>query len=123
MRILGIGTDIVQIARVARVLQSNREAFLTRILTPEERSVFDAREEIGTAETYLAAQWAGKEAVYKALGGNSVCVWNDISIPRCPDSGKPSVSLPPHIDVDVSSVLISLSHESDYAVATAIALL
>ena len=62
--IVGIGTDIVEIARVKRA--AAREAFLMRVYTEAERSYCESRG-VQRMASY-AARFAGKEAVMKALG-------------------------------------------------------
>ena len=63
--IFGIGTDIVQIARVEKTLARFGERFVERLLTPEERAAF-----LGNRQParFLAMRFAGKEAVVKAMG-------------------------------------------------------
>ena len=62
--IVGIGTDIVEIARVKRA--AAREAFLMRVYTEAERAYCESRG-VQRMASY-AARFAGKEAVMKALG-------------------------------------------------------
>ncbi|KNC49191.1 holo-(acyl-carrier-protein) synthase [Thecamonas trahens ATCC 50062] len=124
MRVLGLGTDIVSVARVAATVGRTGGRFVQRVLTSNELQEYSARlSEVGEhgAHQYLAAQWAAKEAVYKALGGESVVVWRDVEVLRAP-SGAPTVTIPDDVVTDrgIDSVLISLSHEESHAVATAI---
>ena len=63
--ILGIGTDVVSIARIAGVLERHGERFVNRVLTAEERTRYDrAKDKAG----HLAKRWAAKEAFAKAIG-------------------------------------------------------
>ncbi len=62
--IVGIGTDLVEIARIAR-LQARHPAFARRLLHPQEYACWQAK---GASVSWLAKRWAGKEAVLKALG-------------------------------------------------------
>lgn len=69
--IVGIGTDIVEIERIASILRgSNSEKFLERILTPAERELASTREHQHAARLmeFVAGRFAAKEAVAKACG-------------------------------------------------------
>ena len=63
--IVGIGTDVVEIGRVARVLDRFGARFVERILVPEERARF---ERSNTKANWMAKRFAAKEAFAKALG-------------------------------------------------------
>ena len=119
--IRGIGTDIVEIARIAK-LMDNRH-FIERILTVEEQAILDSRP---IPEQWLAGRFAAKEAVAKALG---------VGLHRCPpnyvqvlydDNGAPTVELfgtayQSMHDLGIKRVHLSISHEANYAVAMAVA--
>ncbi len=62
--IVGIGTDMVEIDRVACV-QARQPRFALRILGETEQAAWRAR---GCCDAFLAKRWAAKEAVLKALG-------------------------------------------------------
>ena len=62
--IVGIGTDMVEIDRVARV-QARHSRFAARVLSKAEQAVWQAR---GQCSAFLAKRWAAKEAVLKGLG-------------------------------------------------------
>jgi len=65
MNIIGIGTDIVAIARIKKIWERYGLAFAKRILTPSEfEQLPKSRDQIG----FLAKRYAAKEAVAKALG-------------------------------------------------------
>lgn len=63
--IFGIGTDLVEIARIEQAYQRHGTRFLTRVLGPDERANFVADANSGR---FLAKRWAAKEAFAKALG-------------------------------------------------------
>ncbi|HSH06472.1 MAG TPA: holo-ACP synthase [Burkholderiales bacterium] len=63
--IYGVGTDLVEIARVARVLERFGDRFAERILCDAELARFHA---LGRPAAYLAKRFAAKEAFGKALG-------------------------------------------------------
>jgi phosphopantetheine--protein transferase-like protein len=107
----GIGIDIVSIERMERVFS---ETFKRRVFT--EREIADA-EETDRPIHHYATTFAGKEAVFKALGSGWV-EGKMIEIGR-DDRGRPAVTL--HgIDEDVEEVLLGLSFETDYAIAIAL---
>lgn len=63
--IFGVGTDMVEVSRVARLWESYGERFAQRILMPEEMTLFRrSRQPV----RFLAMRFAAKEAVVKALG-------------------------------------------------------
>ncbi len=65
MAIVGIGTDIAEIARIEKALERSGDAFASRILTESEMSVYAGLKQKGR---YLAKRFAVKEAASKALG-------------------------------------------------------
>ena len=116
--ILGIGSDIIHIPRVARAIE--RPRFLERVYTERERAYAESRGK-GRAAS-LAARFAGKEAVLKAFGTGLRCgKMTDIEI--LPDDlGAPIVHLDGYFaahaqEMGVERVWITLSHERDYATA------
>jgi holo-[acyl-carrier protein] synthase len=89
--ILGIGSDISDARRVAKVLERHGERFLERVFTPIERAKADKRR--NRVETY-AKRFAAKEACAKALGtGLRAGVWwRDMGVVNLP-SGRPTLEL------------------------------
>ena len=90
--ILGIGTDIIDIRRIERVLARHGERFLRRVFTEEERAYAESRPRLHAA--ILAKRFAAKEACAKALGtglGQGVA-WRDIGVSR-QKYGLPSLVL------------------------------
>lgn len=63
--IFGIGTDLVQVERIAATWERFGEHFVERLLMPEERAVFDPKRR---PVRFLAMRFAAKEAISKALG-------------------------------------------------------
>ena len=89
--VIGIGTDIVEIARIADVLDRQGDAFVQRILTHSEQKQYQASKQ---KAAFLAKRFAAKEAVAKALGtgiGSGVS-FQDMTISN-DEKGAPSVSL------------------------------
>jgi holo-[acyl-carrier protein] synthase len=89
--IIGIGSDIVDARRIARVLDRHGNRFLDRIFTAAERAKAEAR--ANRAETY-AKRFAAKEACSKALGTGfrRGVFWRDMGVVNLP-SGRPTMKL------------------------------
>lgn len=89
--ILGIGTDLANIDRIAGVLARHPDRFRARVFTPLEQQKAEARAD--TAGTY-AKRWAAKEACSKALGTGlrMGIAWKDMAISNLP-SGQPTLHL------------------------------
>jgi len=63
--IFGIGTDVVQVARVQAIFERHGEHFVRRLLMPEEETAFRSYKR---PVRFLAMRFAAKEAIVKALG-------------------------------------------------------
>ena len=89
--ILGVGSDLIDVRRIARIIERHGERFLARIFTSTERTMADAR--AGRSETY-AKRFAAKEACAKALGTGlrAGVFWRDMGVVNLP-SGKPTLKL------------------------------
>ncbi len=115
---VGCGIDIVEIERFRRVLKRSGEAFLRRVFTPGERQYAQRHRQ---AVLHLAARFAAKEAVIKAMAQVDPAhplVVGDIEIQN--DAlGRPSARLRNRTRQPM--ICISLSHVESVAVATAIA--
>jgi holo-[acyl-carrier protein] synthase len=79
--IVGIGTDIVSIERIAGVLERHGERFVKRVLTPAERGRFARTQQ---KASHLAKRWAAKEAFSKAIGTgiHAPFTWQSITVTR-----------------------------------------
>ena len=125
--IIGVGTDLVCIDRIARVLARHPDRFIGRILSQAERARFDAFE-VGPSRTaYVAKQFAAKEAVSKALGTGmrEGVQFNRIEVLRN-SAGQPSVKLLREALMKAASLGVqrwhlSLSDEAGFVVSVAIA--
>ena len=113
------GIDIVEISRIGAAIDSWGDRFLRRIYTDGEIKYCRGR------LPQLAARFAGKEAVMKALGtGNRRVSWRDIEI--LPDqSGAPLIYLHGMAQsrvkkLGIDELVISLSHSSEYAIASVV---
>ena len=67
--IFGIGTDLVEIERIAEIYRRHGDHFVDRLLMPQERAGFERqRNREARAARFLAQRFAAKEATVKALG-------------------------------------------------------
>ena len=114
-----VGIDMLAISRLRAVLERHNERFLRRVYTPEEVAFCRGRVH------ELAARFAAKEAVMKALGtGIRGAGWRDIEI--LPDRrGKPLVYLYGRAreraeTIGLSALDVSLTHERDFAIASVV---
>jgi len=82
MELIGVGIDLVDIARVERMIDRLGDRVMRRFLTPGERAYVEARER---PSMHLAARIAAKEAAYKALQalpGARAVGWHDLEVER-----------------------------------------
>jgi holo-[acyl-carrier protein] synthase len=122
--IIGIGTDLIEVDRIERLVKQHGDQFLSRCFTREERAYALAR---AHAAQHLAARFAVKEAVMKALGtgwGKGVR-WRDIGVLRRPGEA-PQVELAGGAArrarrLGVRRVHITITHLRGEAMALAIA--
>jgi len=111
-----IGIDIIEIARIERAIARWGESFLHRVYTEPELRLYHKK------PSSLAARFAGKEAVIKALGAQPRGIsWKEIEIVSDAD-GKPLVHLYGNVQNQANSLglgglAISLSHSKEYAIA------
>ena len=116
--LIGVGCDVIEIARVAKALE--RRAFVERVYAPEEIAYCEGRGK--QAASSFAARFAAKEAVLKALGTGlrggeltEIVITND-------DLGKPRVQLKGyHAELaqklGVKNIALSMSHSRVAALA------
>ena len=116
--IAGLGTDIVETARLAAALERNGKHFLDRVFTAAEQR------ESGNRTSYFAGRWAAKEAAAKALGCGmgEKCAFTDIEI-LDDEQGAPHLACTAPAAREKGGklrYLVSISHEKEYATATVI---
>jgi holo-[acyl-carrier protein] synthase len=110
-----VGVDIIEINRIEEVIKRWGKTFLERVFTPSELKLC-------SNTSSLAARFAAKEAVLKAIGACDKGIsWQDIEI-LAEGSGKPLVNLTGKAKFQadtsaISRISLSLSHSKDYAVA------
>ena len=121
--IFGIGTDVVDINRIKSM--DSLSTFANKILSENEIKVFSDLKE-GKQATYLSKQFAGKEAISKAIGtGISGDIkFKEIEILR-DERGRPIFNPVENLkeilaNLGITKTHVSLSDEKDYAIAFAI---
>lgn len=124
MDIIGIGTDITECLRIARMIERHGELFIDRVYTQDEIRYCQARKQ---ATQHYTGRWAAKEAVLKALGTGWTrgISWRDIEVLNEP-GGKPVVILRDGArriakKLGIQRMLISISHCRTHATAYALA--
>ena len=121
--IVGLGTDIVEVERIAKMMADHGDHFLERVFTLGEIAHCQGRKE---SAPHYAGRWAAKEAVMKVLGTGFTdeVGWTDIEVVTEP-SGRPVIVLHGTTRevadrLGIADVLVSISHTKNYATATAI---
>jgi holo-[acyl-carrier protein] synthase len=119
--IVGVGIDVVPVDRFARTL-GRSPGMLRRLFTEDELTTASGR--LRSAES-LAARFAAKEALSKALGGGGGMRWTDAQV-RTDDTGRPSLVVSGTVAeraaaLGVTRWHVSLSHDGGIASATVIA--
>jgi len=122
--IIGLGTDIVEISRIASMIERHGDSFLSRTYSPAEIDYCACKK---NAAQHFAGRWAAKEAVMKSFGTGFIkgIHWTEIEVVSQP-SGRPIIHLSAETaqfarDLGVATIHLSLSHGKEYATATAIA--
>jgi holo-[acyl-carrier protein] synthase len=117
---LSVGVDLIETGRIARALERRGDRFLSHVYTPAE--VRFCRNHVGE----LAARFAAKEAVSKALGtGLRGVTWREMEV-LSDARGKPLIRLHGRAkkraeELGLEDFAVSLSHSRKYAVAFVVA--
>lgn len=121
--ILGIGTDIVDIVRIKRMLERHSESFVRRVLSVEEQELLFKRKD---KCQFCAGRWAIKEAFSKALGTGigKACAMHEVSVVN-DKFGRPVVvlkgkALSTFEELGGKLIHVSISHEKSYACASVV---
>lgn len=124
MNIIGHGIDLTSVARITRMIGDHSDRFLERVFTERELAYANGRKR---RDEHLAARFAAKEAVLKALGtGWSTGIgWTDVEVTLEP-SGAPGVALRGEAlaraaRMGITGWKLSLTHTDGMAMASAIA--
>jgi holo-[acyl-carrier protein] synthase len=120
MAIKGIGTDIIEIARIRETYLKYGKKFLRRILTDKEQQYCSLYKD---PSPHLAGRFAAKEAIAKAfgIGLGAGLSWLDIEILNNA-LGQPQVALANRLMINFKDpqLMVSISHCRDFATATAL---
>lgn len=113
------GTDIIEISRIKKAINSKKDRFLKKIYTENEINYCEKKN--NSKYEHYAARFAAKEAIYKALNNllEDKISWLDVEIVNN-KTGKPEVVFLNKIDKDLYDIEISISHCREYAVANII---
>lgn len=124
MDVLGIGADITECLRIARMIEQHAELFVNRVYTPDEIRYCQTRKQ---STQHFTGRWAAKEAVLKALGTGWTrgISWHDVEILNEP-GGKPIVTLRGGAKdaadrQGIQKILVTISHCRTHATAYAVA--
>ncbi|HIE07288.1 MAG TPA: holo-ACP synthase [Desulfarculaceae bacterium] len=120
MSIIGIGSDIVKIERIERLTERYDKRFLERVFATTETDYAFTKARPGL---HLAARFAAKEALVKALGSGlrQGLSWPDIEVINDP-LGKPQFIFHNNARKRISNLnnptaWLTLSHEQEFALA------
>ncbi len=123
--VIGIGTDIIECVRIAKMIEKHGELFLNRVYTRNEIAYCSCRK---STNQHYAGRWAAKEAVLKALGTGWAkgIQWTDVEVVN-EIGGRPRIELGGEAKVisqqmRIREILISISHCRSYAIAYATAI-
>ena len=115
-----IGTDIVPIFRIEKIIEDKKDQFLDHIFTAIEQRICNEKL---TPSIHYSGKFAAKKAIKKALLSSKRI--NNISLKSIEiqndDLGVPIIYISnKEIDIDPKSLKVSISHAGDYATSTAI---
>ena len=119
-----VGTDIIEVARIKKLIKEKGDKFLNRIYTQKEIEYCDSQAE---PAKHFAARFSVKEAVLKCFGTgmSGGILWKDIEVDKL-ESGQPILNLygkggEIFDQLNLKHIHISITHDKSYAVAHAIA--
>ena len=120
--ILGIGTDLLDVPRMAKELEEEGAGFRDTVFTPSEIAYCEAKR---YPAQHFAARFAAKEALFKALPGTqSRDFWREVEVART-GAEPPRLLLHGRVKeaadrLGVKSILVSLSHTDSLAAASVV---
>jgi holo-[acyl-carrier protein] synthase len=119
--IIGIGIDIIEINRIQHSVDTYGDHFLNKVYTEKELEYCLSKH---NKYQHLAARFAAKEAIYKAIasGWEKEATWKNIEITN-ESNGLPTVKFLGKLNefvADGKEIKVSLSHSENYVVAVAI---
>lgn len=119
MQDISVGVDIIEISRIAATVERFGDRFLKRIYTDGEIAYCRGR------APQLAARFAAKEAVMKALGtGTRGVGWQEVEVTR-ERTGEPGIQLHGRAaaraeKLGIDRLALSISHSREYAIASVV---
>jgi holo-[acyl-carrier protein] synthase len=121
--IIGTGVDIVEIARLRKVVERLKDRFIHRVFTTEEQQFCNQHRD---PAPHYAARFAAKEAMFKALGTGWAkgVTWQDVEVLR-QQQEAPTLILHGEaqrlsISMGATKMHLSLSHSEESAIAMVI---
>ena len=124
MAVVGIGIDIVEVERIAEMIQRHGRRFLTRVFTAREIAYCRSRKR---ATEHFAARWAAKEAAIKALRAafEGAMSWRELEV-VVGEMGEPRLKLRGTAaglakKQGISRLHLTISHVAPLAVACVVA--
>ena len=116
------GTDIIEIDRIKKMVEDNKEEFLNRIYTENEIAYCESKNLV--KYQHYAARFSAKEAIFKAISSKLKSkfelTWKDVEVIN-DEQGKPKVKFIDKLPKDLEDIDISISHCKQYAVANVVA--
>ena len=116
--IIGLGTDITECLRIARMIERHGELFIDRVYTTDEIRYCQSRKQ---STQHFTGRWAAKEAIMKALGTGwrRGISWRDVEIRNEP-SGRPAVAVRGGVkdvveQLGIGQIQVSISHCRSHA--------
>jgi holo-[acyl-carrier protein] synthase len=124
MEVVGIGTQILECARVRKLIDRHGETFLGQVYTDRETRFCNGK---AHSTEQFTAVWAAKEAVFRSLGTTwrrGIC-WTDVEV-VCENGGGPTVVVSGATRElmtakGVGSILLTMAHCRAFATATSLA--
>jgi len=113
-----VGTDIVEVDRIRKLIDKYDLKFLTKIFSPEEIEYCNSHKD---PSIHFAGRFSAKEAVIKALSAkyeNMYFKFNEINIIN-DKNGRPHID-ERYLPVGLENIDLSISHTSTYAISVAI---
>jgi holo-[acyl-carrier protein] synthase len=121
--IIGTGVDVIEIARIGKILERLKDRFIFRVFTPAERQFCNGHRD---PIPHFAVRFAAKEALFKAIGTGWAkgVTWLDVEVLR-ERQEAPVLKLHGEAQrlsesMGVHKMHVSLSHSDQWAVAMVI---
>ncbi len=122
--VVAVGVDLAEVSEVQRSIDLFGTQYLDRIFTPGEQA---QSAESSDPTPHLAARFAAKEATIKVLSvDDAIPPWTSMELKREPSGGSTlqltGAAARLALEKGIDSLLVTLSHESDMAIAVVVAL-